>query len=481
MNRASSGAISTNIAPEAFPTEGVIGARRRRTGARALLDAYRNLAGSKQASEDPKDIDSGAFDGTAHFTNLVQTVTLKELIATESQMKKEVRNLDSEMKSLVHLNYHKFISATVTIRAIHEQVGDVEAEMSRLNAAVKRIDGCHGQMEEKLNPRREKIKELHAVSRLLRKRQFLFEMPSRLTRALELESYATAVSYYQNTSAILRKYSNIPSFQSILTDCDAIMGQLRDRLRARLEDRNAEPSAIGEGCDLLLKLEEAPASLRQRYLQGREKALMEQLGKAEANAGSSPIVAWTSELNISFLSSLILVVQTYQSLFPAAGDQGDLEAFGKRVFARFFTVVRVRFDQASSRSDEILKGIEVLHRQLQQTHAFMPASVGVSDLTTNVIFRTVGNHIEREFTQTSGALAEAVVKLAEQPAETTPAQTVERIVQQIVVPLQNVKGFVSVEAAAGSTFLARHKQNFLVKIGLKGQQGFLLICDIPSH
>ena len=63
---------------------------------------------------------------------MIQNSSLKDMIGLETQVKKDVRNLDSEMKKLVEQNYHKFISATVTIREIQEQVGDVEAQMQRL-------------------------------------------------------------------------------------------------------------------------------------------------------------------------------------------------------------------------------------------------------------------------------------------------------------------------------------------------------------
>ena len=139
----------------------------------------------------------------------------------------ETRKLDSGMKTLVYENYNKFISATDTIRQMKTNVVNMEEEMGRLgdNIEVTRViccshrtpslppflwvlmflflislpfrGECHQltQTKQKITESSEKvsyqladnrssIERLSAVSRLLKKRQFLFELPSRLEKCI---------------------------------------------------------------------------------------------------------------------------------------------------------------------------------------------------------------------------------------------------------------------------------------------------------
>lgn len=71
------------------------------------------------------------------------------------------------------------------------------------------------------------------VHTLLRKLQFLLELPARLTRCVELEAYSTAVRYHGRARAVLHHYRHLPSFHGIQADCQVIMAGLAQRLRQR--------------------------------------------------------------------------------------------------------------------------------------------------------------------------------------------------------------------------------------------------------
>lgn len=55
---------------------------------------------------------------------------------------------------------------------------------------------------------RGKVEKLVGVRRLLKKLEFLFELPVRLNRSIELEAYAQAVRYYNMASGVLKKYDS---------------------------------------------------------------------------------------------------------------------------------------------------------------------------------------------------------------------------------------------------------------------------------
>lgn len=74
---------------------------------------------------------------------------------------------------------------------------------------------------------------LTGVHCLLRKLQFLFELPARLNKCLELQAYAQAVRCYHHARSVLQQYSHLPSFKGIQDDCHAIMDKLAQELRQK--------------------------------------------------------------------------------------------------------------------------------------------------------------------------------------------------------------------------------------------------------
>lgn len=71
------------------------------------------------------------------------------------------------------------------------------------------------------------------VHALLRKLQFLFELPSCLTKCVELGAYGQAVRYQGRARAVLQQYQHLPSFRAIQDDCQVITARLAQQLRQR--------------------------------------------------------------------------------------------------------------------------------------------------------------------------------------------------------------------------------------------------------
>jgi hypothetical protein len=58
------------------------------------------------------------FDAVSHVRRLLETESLKELLALEHELVADVRTLDGERKALVYDNYSKLISASDTIKKV---------------------------------------------------------------------------------------------------------------------------------------------------------------------------------------------------------------------------------------------------------------------------------------------------------------------------------------------------------------------------
>lgn len=118
-------------------------------------------------------------------------------------------------------NYNKFISATDTIRRMKGSVQEMEAAMQSLVERVDAMTATSAKVADALAPRRygrpfpllprhasltthnivlssqpnpsQRISKLVGVNRLLTKLEFLFELPVRLRRSIDLDAHAQAV------------------------------------------------------------------------------------------------------------------------------------------------------------------------------------------------------------------------------------------------------------------------------------------------
>jgi hypothetical protein len=64
-----------------------------------------------------------------------------------------------------------------------------------------------------LAPRRERIKKLAGGHLMLKKLQFLFELPARLNQCVEMGALEQAVTYYVRAAKVLHHYREMDSFK----------------------------------------------------------------------------------------------------------------------------------------------------------------------------------------------------------------------------------------------------------------------------
>ena len=98
-----------------------------------------------------------------------------------------------------------------------------------------------------------RIQKLNGVRRLLKKLSFIFELPTRLKRTVELDAGAEAVKYWRTALPVLRAYRHVPSFRAVETEATAILQELKEKLRARLQSRDV-PAAEAQVLKLLALL-----------------------------------------------------------------------------------------------------------------------------------------------------------------------------------------------------------------------------------
>ncbi|XP_074129562.1 vacuolar protein sorting-associated protein 51 homolog [Sminthopsis crassicaudata] len=402
----------------------------RRRKAHGMLKLYYGLPEAETAASgvppdprDPTDLNGAHFDPEVFLDKLRKECPLAQLMDSETDMVRQIRALDSDMQTLVYENYNKFICATDTIRKMKNDFRKMEDEMDRLAATMAVITDFSARISATLQDRHERITKLAGVHALLRKLQFLFELPSRLTKCVELGAYGQAVRYQGRARAVLQQYQHLPSFRAIQDDCQLITARLAQQLRQKFRDGGAGAPELAECVELLLALGEPAEELCDEFLAHARGRLEGELGGLEAELGPSPpapdVLEFTDQGGSGFVSGLCQVVASYQELFSAQGPAGveKLVAFARELGSRYFALVERRLAQEQGSGDNslLVRALDRFHRRLRAPGTMLPAA-GLTEGATEIVERAarerLGQHLQGLCAAFSGCLTDVRQALA---------------------------------------------------------------------
>ncbi|KAH9492461.1 Vacuolar protein sorting-associated protein 51, partial [Bulinus truncatus] len=366
------------------------------------LKSYYGL--ENEESGNPCNIDGANFQPQSYLSKLIQERSLPELMDEEQKMVREIRGLDSDMQTLVYENYNKFISATDTIRKMKNDFRKMEDEMDHLASNMSAITDFSASISTTLQDKRQQITKLVGVHSLLKKLQFLFELPARLNKCIEMEAYVQAVRYYSKAQRVLHQYEHMPSFQGINRDCETIIKQLCCILREKFKQKESTAKQLTECVDLLLQLSEPAESLCQEFLSHAKHKLDEDLvgldrqiklyvgeanivtehrsSQAYINSGMDVLEFVDLGCN-GFLSNICLVIASYNDMFlnrPQADESLDTIALRKLVIfvnelmEQYFSYVRKRVQLEKETGDNtiLVRALDRFHRRLQAMNKLLP-------------------------------------------------------------------------------------------------------------
>uniref|UniRef100_A0A665XBM8 Vacuolar protein sorting-associated protein 51 homolog n=1 Tax=Echeneis naucrates TaxID=173247 RepID=A0A665XBM8_ECHNA len=363
----------------------VSGRRRRVHG---MLKLYYGLNEEGKAAEeseslDPCDINGPHFDPELYLNKLRRECSLAELMDQETCMVKQIRSLDSDMQTLVYENYNKFISATDTIRKMKNDFKKMEDEMDCLSANMAAITEFSASISGTLQDQHTQITKLSGVHTLLRKLQFLFELPARLNKCLELQAYAQAVSSHRRARCVLQQYSHLPSFKGIQDDCHAIMDKLAQELRQKFRDGGSSAKDLSECVELLLQLDEPAEELCDKFLSHARSRLESDLQGLEAEIRPYPSAAKDAS------------AQLVSKNIPQMANC-KLHAFVDNLAARYFSLVERRIQEEKSVGDNslLVRALDRFHRRLQAVAKLLPGSA-VPNKGTEIVIRAATERVKQ--------------------------------------------------------------------------------------
>uniref|UniRef100_A0A8C9ZQ08 Vacuolar protein sorting-associated protein 51 homolog n=1 Tax=Sander lucioperca TaxID=283035 RepID=A0A8C9ZQ08_SANLU len=352
-------------------------------------------AAEQAESLDPCDINGAHFNPDLFLNKLRRECSLAELMDQETCMVKQIRSLDSDMQTLVYENYNKFISATDTIRKMKNDFKKMEDEMDCLSANMSAITEFSARISGTLQDQHEQITKLSGVHTLLRKLQFLFELPARLNKCLELQAYAQAVRSHRRARCVLQQYSHLPSFKGIQDDCHAIMDKLAQELRQKFRDGGSSAKDLSECVELLLQLDEPAEELCDKFLSHAQSRLETDLQGLEAEIRPYPSAPAVKDASAPRLSSTAAAGELASKNIPQMAN-GKLQAFVGDLAARYFSLVERRIQEEKGVGDNslLVRALDRFHRRLQAVAKLLPGSP-VPNQGTEIVIRAATERVKQ--------------------------------------------------------------------------------------
>ncbi|KAL9271939.1 Vacuolar protein sorting-associated protein 51-like protein [Drosera capensis] len=219
-------------------------------------------------------INSTSFDPDQYMNLLVQKSNMETLLQRHVEMAAEVKNLDTDLQMLVYENYNKFISATETIKRMKNNIVGMEANMEQLLDKILSVQSRSDGVNTSLFEKREHIERLHRTRNLLRKVQFIYDLPERLGKCIKAEAYADAVRLYTGATPIFKVYGD-SSFKDCKKASEDAVAQIIKNLQASGKlFSDSEPIQVrAESAMLLKKLDFLVDSLKEQLLEKLEQSL----------------------------------------------------------------------------------------------------------------------------------------------------------------------------------------------------------------
>lgn len=217
-------------------------------------------------------IDTASFEPEQYMNFLAQKLNLEGLLQRHVAMAAEIKNLDTDLQMLVYENYNKFISATDTIKRMNSNIVGMETNMELLFDQIMSVQSKSDGVNSSLFEKREHIEKMHRTRNLLRKVQFIYDLPARLEKCIQSESYADAVRFYTGAMPIFKAYGDT-SFQDCKRASEEVVAIIVKNLQGKIFSDSESRQARAEAAVLLKQLDFPVESLQAKLLEKLEQSL----------------------------------------------------------------------------------------------------------------------------------------------------------------------------------------------------------------
>ncbi|KAL6179722.1 hypothetical protein ACLB2K_046394 [Fragaria x ananassa] len=341
-------------------------------------------------------INSTSFDPDQYMNLLVHKSNLEGLLQKHVEMAAEIKNLDTDLQMLVYENYNKFISATDTIKQMKSNIVGMEANMEQLLEKILSVQSRSDSVNTSLFERRERIEKLHRTRNLLRKLQFIYDLPARLTKCIKSEAYADAVKFYTGAMPIFKAYGD-SSFQDCKRASEEVVAIIIKNLQGKLFSDSESIQARAEAAVLLKRLDFPVDNLKVKLLEKLEQSVadlqlnIEEVGNASVDSNhpsTDPTPATAHEVSVR---EFVEAIRAYRAIFPDSDNQ--LSKLAQDLVTRHFETTEHYIKQQVWSADllaviriiwkDVLLLEDVLHEAALTDYSFEAAQVSVKFYVAN--------------------------------------------------------------------------------------------------
>ncbi|XP_068315696.1 vacuolar protein sorting-associated protein 51 homolog isoform X1 [Pyrus communis] len=288
------------------------------------LSSPNSNSSSKYATLDA--INSTSFDPDQYMHLLVHKSNLEGLLQRHVQMAAEIKNLDTDLQMLVYENYNKFISATDTIKQMKSNIVGMEANMEQLLEKIMSVQSRSDGVNTSLSEKREHIEKLHRTRNLLRKVQFIYDLPARLGKCIKSEAYADAVKFYTGAIPIFKAYGD-SSFQDCKRASEEAVTIIIKNLQGKLFSDSESIQARAEAAVLLKQLDFPVDSLKVKLLEKLEQSVaglqlkIEDIGNSSLDSNDPSTETVPATAHETSVHEFAEAVRAYRVIFPDSDTQ----------------------------------------------------------------------------------------------------------------------------------------------------------------
>ncbi|PPS00086.1 hypothetical protein GOBAR_AA20585 [Gossypium barbadense] len=342
-------------------------------------------------------INSASFNPEQYMNLLVQKSNLEELLRKHVEMAAEIKNLDTDLQMLVYENYNKFISATDAIKWMKSNIVGMEANMEQLLDKIMSVQSRSDRVNTSLFEKREHIEKLHRTRNLLRKVQFIYDLPARLAKCIKSEAYADAVKFYIGAMPIFKGklFSDSESIQAraeaavLLKQLDFPVDSLQAKLLEKLEQ------SLG---DLQLKTNEI------------ENVLRESNDPSKQGKGFDSVPGIGHEVSVHGFAEAI---RAYRVIFPDSESQ--LIKLAQNLVIKHFEMTEQRVKRRIS-STNFLGALRAIWDDVLLMDGVL-SEAALSNFSLEVAHATVKKYVASTFTYLLQDISDALLKVKVSPKE----------------------------------------------------------------
>ncbi|XP_060217606.1 vacuolar protein sorting-associated protein 51 homolog isoform X2 [Lycium barbarum] len=366
-----------------------------------------NTTSSRFATLDT--INTTTFDADQYMNLLVQKSNLEGLLQRHVDMAAEIKNLDTDLQMLVYENYNKFVSATDAIKRMKNNIVSMETNMEQLLEKIMSVQSRSDGVNTSLFEKREHIEKLHRTRNLLRKVQFIYDLPARLAKCIKSEAYADAVKYYIGAMPIFKIYGD-SSFQDCKRASEEAVATIIKALQGKVFSDSESIQARAEAVMLLKQLDFPVNNLKVQLFEKLEQFLvdlhLESKEIRSSDLGGIP-VSTSSSAHEASIREFAEAVRAYRVIFPDSEQQ--LFRLAKDLAAKRFEATKQQIKKQLSSAD-LVAMLRVIWTDVLLMDEVLPEA-GIRDFTFEAAHDAIKQYVAGRFSHLLLDISGTLVKV----------------------------------------------------------------------